>query len=101
MSFLVKRHKWSINRNSNTETIDDSPSELTESSTKPVRHLFLVRHGQYQRQQTQSDGHLTPIGQKQALYAANFLQSQLPYNVLFDSLTHSDSKNKSELSNKN
>jgi hypothetical protein len=44
---------------------------------------------------------LTPIGQKQALYAANFLQSQLPDNVLFDSLTHSDSKNKSELSNKN
>jgi hypothetical protein len=106
MSFLLKRHKWSINSNSNTETtfasdspslsnkssIDDNQSELSESLNKPIRHLFLVRHGQYERRRTQSDGHLTAVGQKQAWYAANFLQSQLPENVLFDSLTHSDSK---------
>lgn len=51
-----------------------------------------MRHGQYQRRRTQSDGHLTEIGEKQATYAANFLSSQLPENVLFDSLTHSDSE---------
>jgi hypothetical protein len=96
MSILVKRYSWSENRSTNTETIysidssiSDNQSELSEY---PVRHLFLVRHGQYQRQRTQPDGHLTAKGQKQAWYAANFLISQLPDNVLFDSLTHSDSK---------
>ena len=106
MSSLVKRRKWSVNTNSQTEktftsdstsisnksSIDDNQSELSENSNKPVRHLYLVRHGQYQRRRTQSDGHLTAKGQTQASYAANFLISQLPDNVLFDSLTHSDSK---------
>jgi hypothetical protein len=103
---LVKRHKWSVNTNTNTETTittdstsvsnktstDGNQSELSESYNKPVRHLFLVRHGQYQRRRTQSDGHLTVKGQRQASCAANFLISQLPDNILFDSLTHSDSK---------
>jgi len=105
MSVLVKRHQWFVNTNTNTEStltsdstsisnrssFDNSPSDLSETSHKPVRHLFLVRHGQYQRRRTQSDGQLTIQGQKQAWYAANFLISQLPENVLFDSLTHSDS----------
>ncbi|CAF3945275.1 unnamed protein product, partial [Rotaria sp. Silwood1] len=104
MSLVVKRRKWCVNTNTNTKTTlttdsssisnksstDDSQSEFSESYNKPVRHLFLVRHGQYQRERTQSDGHLTARGQKQAWYAANFLISQLPDNVLFDSLTHSD-----------
>jgi len=103
MSLLVKRHQWSENRSTNTETIysidsssvsnkssiSNNQSELNEN---PVRHLFLVRHGQYQRQRTQPDGHLTAKGQKQAWYAANFLISQIPDNILFDSLTHSDSR---------
>jgi hypothetical protein len=94
MSLLVKR---SENRNTNTETIYsiESPSISNQSSIsddQPVRHLFLVRHGQYQRQRTDFDGHLTAKGQTQACYAANFLISQLPDNVLFHSLTHSDSK---------
>ena len=101
MSLLVKRSK---NRNTNTETIYsiESPSISNQSSISddqsesPVRHLFLIRHGQYQRQRTDSDGHLTAKGQRQACYAANFLISQLPDNVLFHSLTHSDSKNNSE-----
>ncbi|CAF3989513.1 unnamed protein product [Rotaria magnacalcarata] len=104
MSLIIKRHKWSLNTNTNTETTlttdsastsnksstDDNQSELSVSYNKPVRHLFLVRHGQYQRRRTQSDGHLTVQGQNQAWYAANFLMSQLPDDVLFDSLTHSD-----------
>ena len=90
MSLLIKRYPRSISS-------IDSPSISNDSSIsddQPVRHLFLVRHGQYQRQRTESDGHLTAKGQRQAWYAANFLISQLPENVLiFDSLTHSDSKN--------
>jgi hypothetical protein len=99
MSFLVKRHQSSKNYTETTYSTDSS-SRSNQSfgsdhqSELPVRHLFLVRHGQYQRRRTQSDGHLTDKGQKQAWYAANFLISQLPENVLFDSLTHSDSKKK-------
>lgn len=105
MSLIIKRHKCSVNKNTNSNTTstidsastsnrsstDDNQSEFSDSYNKPVRHLFLVRHGQYQRQRTQSDGHLTARGQKQAWYAANFLMSQLPDDVLFDSLTHSNS----------
>ncbi|CAF0726401.1 unnamed protein product [Adineta steineri] len=99
MSSLVKRHRRYINTNTNTDTPSTSDStsisntssfELSENYNKSVRHLFLVRHGQYQRQRTESDGHLTDKGEKQAWYAANFLISQLPDDVLFDSLTHSD-----------
>lgn len=115
---LVKRKKWLNNSNrttestlssdsisvstntssisdsqlSSTSSVAESQSTISDEQTKPVRHLFLVRHGQYQRKRTQSDGHLTEIGEKQATYAADFLSSQLPDNVLFDSLTHSDSK---------
>lgn len=101
MSLLIKRHPWSANTNIHTETSvfsdstslsEYSPSEVSTNYSKPIRHLFLVRHGQYQRYRTEFDGHLTAKGQKQAWYAANFLISQLPENVLFDSLTHSDSK---------
>jgi len=93
MSLLVKRHQRSKSPET-TVSIDNNQSELSEN---PVRHLFLVRHGQYQRYRTQSDGYLTAKGKKQAWYAANFLISQLPENVLFDSLTHSDStKNKNK-----
>ena len=103
MSF-VKRHRWSTNASrSASETTentslptnsstDDSQSEFSNHPSRPVRHLFLIRHGQYQRRRTQSNGHLTAKGQKQARYTANFLLSQLPDDVLFDSLTHSDSK---------
>ncbi|UJR34174.1 hypothetical protein I4U23_021581 [Adineta vaga] len=100
MSILVKRYPWSANTNVHSETSfttdntslsDLSPSEISRTNySKPVRHLYLIRHGQYQRERSESDGHLTAKGQKQALYAANFLISQLPENVLFDSLTHSD-----------
>ena len=103
MSFLVKRHQWSKNNTETTYSTDSSSSisdNQSELSENPVRHLFLVRHGQYQRQRTQTDGHLTAKGQKQAWYAANFLISQLPDNVLFDSLTHSDSKTKRILKKK-
>ncbi|CAF0737076.1 unnamed protein product [Didymodactylos carnosus] len=55
-----------------------------------VRHLYLVRHGQYQRLTTQGDGNLTEKGQQQAVFAANYLATELPEDVLFDSLTHSD-----------
>ena len=104
MSFVVKKRRCFANTNaeitltndntsiSDTCSTDDNQSETSKSSNKPVRHLFLVRHGQYQRRRTQFDGHLTSRGQKQAWYAANFLISQLPDDVLFDSLTHSDSK---------
>lgn len=115
---LVKRTKWSNNSNLNIESIQtpdsisvstnstntsqsssatsisESQTTISDEQTKPVRHLFLVRHGQYQRRRTQSDGHLTEIGERQANYAAHFLSSQLPENVLFDSLTHSDSEEK-------
>jgi len=96
MSLLVKRYQWSKN---NTETIysTDSSSRTNKSSINDNQSELnenLVRHDQYQRQRTQSDGHLTAKGQKQACYAAHFLISQLPDNVLFDSLTHSDSNNK-------
>lgn len=86
MSCLNKRRQWSKG--------SDSSSVSTKSSIdeNPVRHLFLVRHGQYQRRRTDSDGHLTIKGEKQAWYAANFLIRQLPENILFDSLTHSDSE---------
>ena len=98
---LVKRHRWSANASSSpaesislqtTASTADTQSELSEYPSRPVRHLFLVRHGQYQRRRTQADGHLTAKGQKQASYTANFLLSQLPDDVRFDSLTHSDSK---------
>ena len=106
---LVKRQRWSSNENISTEatvTIDNSNtsnassteenrSASTASQSKPVRHLFLVRHGQYQRRRTQFDGHLTAKGQKQAWHTANFLRSQLPDDVPFDSLTHSNSKTRS------
>ena len=104
MMSLVKRHRWSTNASrSASETTentslptnsstDESQSEFSNHPSRPVRHLFLIRHGQYQRRRTQSDGHLTAKGQKQAWYTANFLLSQLPDDVLFDSLTHSDSK---------
>jgi hypothetical protein len=93
MSFLVKRHQW-FNKTETTFSNNSSSISNKNPSENPVRHLFLVRHGQYQRRRTQTDGYLTAKGQKQAWYAANFLISQLPDNVLFDSLTHSDSKKK-------
>ena len=77
------RTKTSLTMNSST---DDSQSEFSNHPSRPVRHLFLIRHGQYQRRRTQSDGHLTAKDQKQAWYTANFLLSQLPEDVLFDSL---------------
>jgi hypothetical protein len=95
MSLLVKRHQWSKSPEK-ILSIDNNQSELSQN---PVRHLFLIRHGQYQRYRTQSDGYLTTKGKKQAWYAANFLISQLPSNVLFDSLTHSDST-KTKIKNK-
>lgn len=105
---LVERTQWSNNSNLNIESIrtpdsisvstsstissqSSSTTSISDERMKPVRHLFLVRHGQYQRRRTHSDGHLTEIGERQANYAAHFLSSQLPENVLFDSLTHSDS----------
>lgn len=72
--------------------IDSSSQSSKTSENDPVRHLYLVRHGQYERERTQTDGHLTNNGEKQAWYAADFLISQLPDDVRFDSLTHSDSK---------
>lgn len=102
MSVVIRRSLLSENTSDYSETgsssdisdrsisiSSDNPSDL---STNPIRHLFLVRHGQYERQRTTADGHLTLKGQKQAWYAARFLISQLPDNILFDSLIHSDSK---------
>lgn len=94
MSFVIKRRSLSETTSVNSE-ITSCSSDLSETSrlsSNPVRHLYLVRHGQYERHRTIADGHLTLRGQKQAWHAANFLISQLPENVLFDSLTHSDSK---------
>ena len=88
MSLSIKRQEDSPSMNN--ESIDSSSENYFQEN--PVRHLFLVRHGQYERERNQSDGHLTSNGEKQAWYAADFLISQLPDNVFFDSLTHSDSK---------
>lgn len=89
MSELIQRHPTH-----DSESIRSTDTSIQSNLTceHPVRHLFLVRHGQYERERTQTDGHLTTIGEKQAWYAADFLISQLPDDVLFDSLTHSDSK---------
>lgn len=92
MSVLTKRYRYSPSNDSESIQSSESSIRSNTSCENPVRHLFLVRHGQYERERTQNDGHLTTIGEKQAWYAADFLLSQLPENVLFDSLTHSDSK---------
>ena len=92
MSVLTKRQRYSPSNDSESIQSSESSIRSNTSCENPVRHLFLIRHGQYERERTQNDGHLTTSGEKQAWYAADFLLSQLPENVLFDSLTHSDSK---------
>lgn len=91
-------HKWDANWDRRNppdlleekgikETDEKYEEELAKLKPKAVRHLFLVRHGQYNTDgHTDEERYLTALGREQAEYAGNRLKEiDFPYTALHKS----------------
>eukprot|EP01134_Creolimax_fragrantissima_P007195 CFRG7195T1 len=58
---------WDKRKPDKAEKVANGTDEQTKQGPRPVRNIYLVRHGQYVMEENDEDCKLTPLGREQAM----------------------------------